>query len=260
LKFNPFSLEGKNILITGASSGIGKVCAIECAKAGSNLILLGRDLERLKATYDEVEQISNKSGQIHHLFSIDLDFEQNRINSVIEEAVEKIGKLSGFIHAAGIEKTLPVSAMKSVDYGDLFRVNVFSGFELVKIISKKKNSSDNASFVFISSITAVIGRSGLSGYSATKGAIVASVRSMAIELSAKNIRINCVSPGTVLTPMMINYLNSIPVEDQEKRKEGFPLGLGQPEDVAYACIYLLSEASKWVTGQNLVVDGGYTAR
>ena len=257
---NPFSLESKNILITGASSGIGKVCAIECARAGANLILLGRDTDRLTATYNEVLLNNKATNQTHQIFSIDLDVDQERVSSVIEQAVSKGGKLSGFIHAAGIEKTLPVSAMKSADYENLFRVNVVSGFELVKIISKKKHIADSASFVFISSITSVIGRSGLSGYSASKGAIVAAVRSMAIELANKKIRVNSISPGTVLTPMMVNYLNSIPVEDQEKRKEGFPLGLGEPEDVAFACIYLLSEASKWVTGQNMVVDGGYTAR
>lgn len=257
---NPFSLENKNILVTGASSGIGRVCAVECAKSGANLILLGRDTERLYATQNEVELNSKTTSQTHQIFAIDFDVDQGKMSSVIEEAVGKIGKLNGFIHAAGIEKTLPVSAMKSADYENLFRVNVVSGFELVKIISKKKNIADSASFVFISSITSVIGRSGLSGYSATKGAIVAAVRSMAIELANKKIRVNSVSPGTVLTPMMLNYLNSIPIEDQEKRKEGFPLGLGEPEDVAHACIYLLSEASKWITGQNMIVDGGFTAR
>ena len=257
---DPFSLENKNILITGASSGIGKVCAIECARAGANLILLGRDTERLTTTYDDVIVNSKITNQIHLMYVLDFDLDQERISEVIAEAVSRVGKISGFIHAAGIEKTLPVSAMKPGDYENLFRVNVVSGFELVKYISKKKNIADSASFVFISSITSVIGRSGLSGYSATKGAIVAAVRSMAIELANKNIRVNSVSPGTVLTPMMANYLDSIPVEEQEKRKEGFPFGLGEPEDIAYACIYLLSEASKWVTGQNLVIDGGYTAR
>lgn len=257
---NPFSLIGKNIIITGASSGIGRVCAIECAKSGANLILLGRNIERLKEAFVEVEKNSSTSNQIHHFLAIDFAVEMEKIGAVIELAVEKIGKISGFIHAAGIEKTLPISAMKPVDYENLFKINVVSGLELAKIISKKKNISEKASFVFISSITSLIGRLGLTGYSATKGAIVASTRTMAVELANKNIRVNSVSPGTVLTPMMVNYMNSIPVEDQEKRKEGFPLGLGQPEDVAFACIYLLSDASKWVTGTNLVIDGGYIAR
>jgi NAD(P)-dependent dehydrogenase (short-subunit alcohol dehydrogenase family) len=257
---SPFSLKGKTILITGGSSGIGKVCAIECAKSGANLILLGRNIERLNETYDEIKRISNTENQFSTILSIDLEIDLDKLVSFIENIVTRYGKINGFIHAAGIEKTLPISTMKSIDYENLFKVNVISGFELVKLISKKKNIGDNASFVFISSITALIGRSALCGYSATKGAIVAGIRSMSIELAPKKIRVNCVSPGTVLTPMIINYLDSLPVEDQNKRKEGFPLGLGAPEDVAFACIYLLSDAAKWVTGQNLVVDGGYTAR
>ena len=118
---NPFSLESKNILITGASSGIGKVCAIECARAGANLILLGRDTDRLTATYNEVVLNSKTTNQTHQIFAIDLDVDQERVSSVIEQAVSKGGKLSGFIHAAGIEKTLPVGAMKSAPQIDCIR-------------------------------------------------------------------------------------------------------------------------------------------
>ena len=114
--------------------------------------------------------------------------------------------------------------------------------------------------VLVSSITAVIGRGGVSAYSASKGAMISAIRSMALELAKKRITVNCISPGTVMTPLMENYLSTLSAEDYKKRIDGFPLGLGQVEDISNACIYLLSGASRWVTGQNLIVDGGYTVR
>ena len=134
---NPFSLKDKNILITGASSGIGKICAIECAKMGANTILLARNSSRLQETIDEIESLG--IGQKHIFYSVDFESNFNELDKIIEQAVSNFGKIDGFIHAAGIEKTLPINVMKSSDYESLFKVNVISGFELVKIISKKKN-------------------------------------------------------------------------------------------------------------------------
>jgi len=253
-----FTLKGKNIVITGASSGIGKVCAVECAKMGATVILLGRDTKRLKEVEGEIDALGTAGD--YSSFSIDLSENLEGLTDIIDEAVQKHGKLSGFIHAAGIEKTMPIASMKAKDYENLFSVNVVSGLELAKIASKKKYVADKASFVYISSITAVIGRVGVVGYAATKGAIVAGARSMALELAQKGINVNVISPGTILTPMMVKYLDSIPEEEKAKRKEGFPLGLGAPEDVANTAIFLLSDAAKWITGQNIIVDGGYTAR
>lgn len=258
---NRFSLINKVIVITGASSGIGRVCALECARMGAKVIVIGRDTDRLNEVLQQMEQHSEETNKDNHLsYSIDLLENLKDLSGCIEDGVSKLGKINGFIHAAGIEKTLPISAMKDSDYENIFKVNATSGFELAKIVSKKKYCADNASFVFISSITAVIGRAGVVAYAASKGALVAGSKSMALELAPKNINVNCISPGTILTPMMIKYLDSIPSEEKDKRKEGFPLGLGEPLDVANAAIFLLSDASKWITGQNLIVDGGYTAR
>jgi NAD(P)-dependent dehydrogenase (short-subunit alcohol dehydrogenase family) len=258
---NRFTLHNKNILITGASSGIGRNCAIECAKMGATLILLGRNQERLFEVHAEVNDVSNDNSKGNHLnYSIDFSQDLSLLASLIENAVSKLGKIDGFIHAAGIEKTLPISAMKESDYENILKINCISGFELAKVVSKKKNISDKGSFVFISSITAVIGRVGVVGYAASKGALVAGAKSMALELASKNITVNCISPGTILTPMMINYLDSLSEEKKTKRKDGFPLGLGEPNDVANLAIFLLSDASKWITGQNMIVDGGYTTR
>lgn len=258
---NRFSLLDKNIIITGASSGIGRVCAIECAKMGANIILLARNEERLMEVYDEVNEVSIENSRGRHLkFSIDLLEDLSSVSKAIDDAVGELGKIDGFIHAAGVEKTLPINAMKTSDYESIFKVNAVSGFELAKIVAKRKNISDKGSFVFISSITAVIGRAGVVGYAASKGALVAGAKSMALELASKNITVNCISPGTILTPMMTKYLDSLPEAERLKRKEGFPLGLGEPIDVSNLAIFLLSDASKWITGQNFIVDGGYTVR
>ena len=139
-------------------------------------------------------------------------------------------------------------------------MNTLSAFEFIRYFGSSKNFNQGGSIVLISSITSVISRVGVSAYAASKGALVSAAKTMALELAKRQVRINAVSPGTVLTPLMQNYLSQISEEDKQKRIDGFPLGLGEPEDVANACIYLLSDASKWMTGQNIIIDGGYTAQ
>ena len=249
--FNPFSLSGKKILITGASSGIGRQCAINCSKMGAVIVLVGRDETRLQETLTQME------GEGHIICPIDLTMLEN-LKPMIQDVVSKLGPLDGFIHSAGIEKTLPVKSLKPSDYEEIFKVNALSAFEIVRYLSSSKNLNQGGSIVLISSITSVIGRVGVSAYAASKGAIVSAVKTIALELAKRNVRINAVSPGTVLTPLMQSYLSQISEEERQKRVEGFPLGLGEPADVANASIYLMSEASRWVTGQNIVIDGGYT--
>lgn len=250
--FNPFSLANKTILITGASSGIGRQCAIDCSKIGAKVVLVARNEERLKETLSEME------GDGHKLYPFDLN-KTNDIKSFVTQIVAECGKINGLIHAAGIEKTKPIKILTTEDYEEVFRINALSGFELVRQLSGK-NMEHGGSIVMISSITSVIGRGGVAAYSASKGAINSAVRVMALEFSSKKIRVNSISPGTILTPMMQNYLSGLSQEDYQKRIDGFPLGLGQTTDISNACIYLLSDASRWVTGQNLIVDGGYTVR
>jgi len=260
MNYNPFSLEGRNILITGASSGIGRSCAIECAKSGANLLLLGRDLTRLDEVLTDIQKDTiNYKGAVS-VHSTDLSNGVDALNPVVDEFVSKYGKLDGLIHSAGIEKTMPLSGMKDSDYSSIFNINVIAGFQIARIISKRKNSNDNSSFVFISSITALVGRKGIIGYSASKGALNSGIKSMALELADRGIRANCISPGTILTPLLVKYLESLTPEEKAKRLDGYPLGIGTPEDIAYAAIYLLSGASRWITGQSLIIDGGYTSR
>ena len=253
-QYNPFSLEGKIILVTGASSGIGRQCAIDCSKMGATVILVARNEKRLKETQKEMQQ-----SERHSYYSIDLG-QPDRIKELVETIVITHGKLDGFIHAAGIEKTLPVKLLSIDDYETLFRVNTLSAFEFIRCFSNKKFFNDNGRIVLLSSITSIIGRGGVAAYAASKGAMVSAVRSMALELARKGICINCVSPGTILTPMMQDFLSTLSEEDYKKRIDGFPLGLGEVTDVSQLCLFLLSNASRWITGQNIVIDGGYTSR
>mgnify|MGYP002589065033 CR=1 FL=1 len=250
--FNPFSLTGKTILVTGASSGIGRQCAIDCSRGGAKIVLIGRNEDRLKET------LSNLQEGTGIYFIMDLS-DTEQIRAGIEQIIQKVGKIDGLIHAAGIEKTTPVKYTKLSDYENVYRTNAISGFEIIRLLASNKVSNDSASFILIASITGIIGRAGVVSYAASKGAMIAAARTMAQEFAGRKIRVNCISPGTILTPMMTEYLESLTEDQKKKRLEGFLLGLGSTEDVSNTCIYLLSDASRWVTGQNLIVDGGYTA-
>ena len=253
--FNPFTLKDKVIIVTGASSGIGAQCAIDCSKMGAKVVLIGRNKERLQQT---LEQCENPT---HHLVvSYDLVNTDGMVE-MIKMVVEKMGKISGLVNCAGISTTLPINLVKKESLDNFFQTNVYSAYFLTKECSKKSVISDNGlSVIFISSVMGVVGENGKSLYSMTKGAIVAGVKSLACELAKKNVRVNCISPGCIVTPINEHLPH---IADPEKRvilESQHLLGLGHVSDVSNACLYLLSDASRWVTGTNLMVDGGYTAR
>lgn len=248
---NPFTLERKVIIVTGASSGIGAQCAIDCSKMGARVVLVARNEERMKRTLDQME------GDGHVIMSYDLN-NLNGIKDLVSSIVAEVGKIDGFVHAAGIEITKPVKNLTVDDYEAIYKINALSGFEFIHQLSSIKNMNKGGSIIMISSITGVIGRGGVAAYAASKGALISACRTMAIEFAKKQVRVNCISPGTILTPLMQNFLNELDEETRAKRVDGFLLGLGECTDVSNACIYLLSDAAKWVTGQNLIIDGGYT--
>jgi len=250
---NLFRLDGKVVLITGASSGIGKQCAISCSQQGAKVIIIGRDEERLLNTFNSLE------GNGHLYYLLDLT-QYDEIETVIQDAVNKIGKLSGFIHSAGIEVTKPLKVMDHEDYNNLFSVNVISAFEISKIILKKKYSAENLNLVYISSIMSIIGQPGKVGYCSSKGALLSGAKAIALEYASRNIRVNCVSPAIIETEMVKKLFDTISEESRNEILEMHPMGFGKTEDVANACIFLLSDASRWITGTNLIVDGGYSAK
>lgn len=251
---NQFSLKDKNILITGASSGIGRSCSVECSKSGASLILIARNEEELQKTVSmlapetKVETIIADIAQCENL------------EELIAQKVSEMGKISGFIHCAGVEKTLPLKKHTPQLYHDIFAVNVIAGFEIAKILSLKKYKTETSSFVFISSVAGMVGEIGKAAYSASKGAVISGARSMAMELSRSNVRVNSISPAMVNTPILEKMFENIGEEAAEEILKKHPLGIGKPEDVANACIFLLSDAARWITGSNLVVDGGYSAQ
>lgn len=246
-------LSGKVILITGASSGIGRACAILAAKSGAALILIGRDIQKL-------ELVRQQLGNGNHLFySLDIT-KYDDIEPIIQDAVSKVGKISGFIQSAGVENTKPLQVMKPGIYENMFATNVFSGFEIARIISRSKYiSSERASFVFISSVMGLAGEKGKLAYCSSKAAIIGGVKSMALELANKKICVNSISPGIVKTEMSNLLFKTLPESSREYIINKHPLGLGEPEDVANLCMFLISDLSKWITGSNIVIDGGYMA-
>jgi NAD(P)-dependent dehydrogenase (short-subunit alcohol dehydrogenase family) len=251
---DPFSLSGKNIIITGASSGIGRSCAVMSGSRGGRVILMGRNRERLQETLEMMEGKQN-----HTIISADLT-EYELIEKLIDDLAHHDGKIDGLINCAGVSTTLPLNMSKPDKMDQFFRTNVHSAVNLTRIVTRRANFSENGgSIIFISSVMGVAGSAGKSLYSLTKGALLAGSRSIAVELAPRKIRVNCVSPGVVESPMSKGAVYSRNQESLETIRNLHPLGLGEPEDVANACVFLLSDASRWITGTNMIVDGGYLA-
>jgi NAD(P)-dependent dehydrogenase (short-subunit alcohol dehydrogenase family) len=247
VEYNPFSLEGKKILITGASSGIGRATAIECSKAGAIVYITGRNIERLEET------LSSMSGIENHFIQADLSkFED------IQKIVSQIPVLDGLVNNAGIAKPLLTQFISNEALNEVFLINTFAPINLVQKIVKLKKVLNGGSIVFTSSISGLLCSAiGASLYSASKAALNGFVKGAALDLAAKGIRLNCVNPGMIETNIFQE--GQISIEQLEEDKKKYPLKrYGKPEEVSYAIIYLLSDASKWMTGSNIIIDGGYT--
>lgn len=248
------SLSGKTIVVTGATSGIGHGCAQKASELGATIIMVGRDEERV------AKSLGALFGKNHRLCLVDL---QNvpSLAPGIEAVLGSDLKIDGFIHSAGLELTLPLRTGRQDQFQEILAVNVLSGFEIARVLSQKKYLPEKgASYVFLSSVMGIVGQPGKTFYGASKGAVIAGVKSMAIELASKKIRVNCLLPGVVQTPMTEKMFNGLPVESVEEMKKMHPLGLGNVDDVTWPCMFLLSDLARWVTGVNWIVDGGYTAR
>ena len=244
---NPFSLEGKTILITGASSGIGKAVAQECAAAGATCIITARNQERLSETLNSLQ------GEGHNLILADLS------NSAdIESIVDQLPKLDGVVSCAGIVETKMLKFTEEDDLQRLFNTNAFSSIRLIRSLVQQKKFKKEASIVIISSISGVkCGYLGGSIYGATKGALEGFTKATALELAPQKIRVNTIVPGMVETSLLKD--SEIDSELLEADKLKYPLKrYGNPEEVGYSAVYLLSDATKWMTGTSLLIDGGYT--
>ena len=247
--YNPYSLEGKTVLITGASSGIGRTAAVECSKLGASVIITARNEQRLQET------ISMMEGDGHNYIVCDLSQSEN-----ISVLVSQLPQIDGFISNAGINTMLPISFINDADVKSILQVNTVSPMLLLKELVKKKKLKKCASVVYTSSMAGVGAAAVGNGvYTASKGAISSFIKVAALELSPRRIRVNAVCPGMTETSMI--YDDSLNKEQLEKDMERYPLGrYGDPKDIAWAMIFLLSDASAWITGINLVIDGGLTIR
>ena len=246
---NPFSLADKNILVTGASSGIGKATAIAISQMGGRLIISGRDEKRLTETFNELQ------GEGHKMVIADF-LKPDAIDTVINSLDTP---LQGVVHSAGIPKSSPFKFTTAAMLREVMAVNFEAPFMLTQRLIKGKHIPNGSSVVFISSVSGAGTVSpGISLYSATKGAINAAIKVMALELAKNKIRVNSVSPGMVVTPLNTDS-QFLTAEDRKKDEmNNYPLGYGQPEDVAYGILYFLADASRWVTGTTLIMDGGAT--
>ncbi len=245
--YNPFALIGKTILITGASSGIGRATAIECSKLGAKCVVTARRKEALEETLSMLE------GNGHSFIEADLS-----VMDGVEKIISDVPALDGFVSNAGMNKYVPIQFIKEKSFSELMNVNAVSPVLLLSKLLKQKKIKNNSSVVFTSSLggnyTAVYGGA---MYSASKGAVSGFVRTAAVELAPKNIRVNAVCPGMTETAMTKD--DSITEEQYESDRKRYPLKrYAKPEEIAWAIIYLLSDASGFTTGTNMIVDGGFS--
>lgn len=247
MNYNPFSLAGKTVFVTGASSGIGRQTAIECSKLGAKVIITARNEERLQETYN------NLQGDGHSMVLADLTTSEG-----LDNIVSVVSELDGIVLCAGRAMTSPFQFNTREKYDDVFNVNFFSPVELLRLLVKKKKIAKGGSVVFVSSVGGVLGFTlGNSIYGASKAAINSTMKFCARELAPKKIRVNSVNPGMVNTPLIKG--GTISAEQHQADMERYPLKrYGEPEDIAHGIVYLLSDASSWVTGHSLVIDGGIT--
>ena len=247
MAFNPYSLKNKTILVTGASSGIGKATAIACSKMGAHVVITGRNAERLQETFQELE------GDDHRQIIAELTNEED-----LKRLVEEVPLLDGFVNNAGIGSKTPINFIKQSALKNILEVNTIAPIMLTKMLLKKKKFQKGASMVLTSSISGVCSVDiGNTLYSVTKSAIDGFMKNAAKELAEKGIRVNSVNPGMVDTP--INDYSNVNEEQMQADLLRYPLKRhGKPEEIAYAIIYLLSDAAAWVTGTALKIDGGYS--
>lgn len=254
--YNPFSLENNVIIVTGASSGIGAQCAIDCSKMGARVVLVARNEERLKQTLEQCEEPSR-----HMILPLDLSSSEG-LKEAIKDIVAKVGKINGVVNCAGMSSVTPLKLVTDELLDQFFRTNVYSAINLSKEVTRVGNydKEHGCSIIFFASIMGLCGEKCKTMYSATKGALIAAARSMACELAKNKVRVNVVSPGAIETPINAKLPHMADPELRKELEEKHLLGLGECSDIANACIYLLSDAAKWVTGQNIIVDGGYTCK
>jgi len=248
------TLNDKKVLISGAAGGIGRQVAITVSRLGADCVLLDMNESGLEETLQALPKGN------HRVYAQNLtDYEG--LASVVEDAVADGKRFDGMVHCAGIEVVVPLKIIKPEHYEKSFAVNVIAGFELTKHVTRKKHfNPDGGSIVLIASVMGTVGSPVKAAYCSSKGALIGGMKALALELASKKIRVNTVSPAMVVTGMSKALLEKVDEAEMRAIESVHPLGLGQPDDVANACAFLLSDAARWITGTDMLVDGGYSAQ
>lgn len=251
--FKSNALKDRIYLVTGASSGIGKATSVLLSECGARVVINGRDEDRLNET------LAQLSGTGHLAFAAPLET-ADQTNDWLKSVLDASGRLDGVFHCAGIELIRPARMIKQSQLNDVFGSSLFAAFGIARALSSKNAMVDGGSLVFMSSVAGSAGQVGMAAYSAAKAAIDGMVRSLACEMSAKKIRVNSIAAGAVHTAMHHRLTKGGSDDTIMIYEQSHLLGFGEPQDIANAALYLLSPASRWVTGTTMVVDGGYMVR
>lgn len=247
------NIKDRRYLVTGAASGIGRATALLLSEMGAKVLLVDIDEEKLRMVQSECENETD-------VLVLDLT-DDSAIKPSIKEKISTFGKLHGFVHCAGLPYIAPIKVVNAERTEKLYKLNTYAAIELAKVCSNKQiYAGEYGSFVLISSVYGLVGSAANVGYAMSKGAIVAITKSMAMELVSNGIRVNCVAPGFIKTPMAKKVDGMMDVSYDERLNALHPMGLGDVEDIANAILFLFSDMSKWMTGAVLNVDGGFTAQ
>ena len=247
------NMTGRRILVTGASSGIGRACAIVLSQLGAAVVLSGRDEGRLQETYRQLEGVG------HAIAAFDLA-QLDVIPSWLKGVAAKNGPFHGLAHSAGLHNAIPLRVLGSAALDEMMRVNLHSAVLLARAFRQKGcRAPETSSLVFLASVAGLVGEPGVAAYSASKAALLGLTRSLAIELASEKIRVNAVAPGFVQSEMADRLKQTLSADQFAAIEKKHPLGLGTVGDVANSVAFLLGDCSRWITGTTLVIDGGYTA-
>lgn len=249
---NPLDFSGKRVLITGASTGIGRACAMILSELGAQLVLNGRNESGLNDTLSQLE------GEGHVIAPFDMA-DTDGLCDWVKHLTKQHGYLDSFVHCAGIQITKPIRMFDQAFFDETMHVNLASAMAISQGFRMKRDRAKQGSIVFVSSIAGLIGQTGNTVYGASKAGLMSLTRGLSMELLRDNIRVNCVAPALVETDMALRTQQSMTDAQYQHMLNQHPMGVGEPKDVANAVVFLLSDAAKWINSVTLPVEGGYLA-
>lgn len=251
---NPLDMQRRRVLVTGAASGIGRATCLLLSQLSARIAAVDLDAERLAETYSQL------AGDGHTHQPLDLS-RLDVIAPAISRDAAAHGPLWGVVHAAGLPCVEPIRLLAPESYRQALTVNTEAALALARVFQRKEICTpDGGAIVFVSSVMALVGSPGSAAYSMTKSALHGLAKGLALELAPRKIRVNCVAPGFVNTPMFARLASFWDPQERSRVEADHPLGIGDPEDIAQAICFLLAPTGRWITGCILPVDGGYTAR